>query len=98
MTSHARKADCPATLRFKVGALRPQGLEILDAETGRLVALIVDKERASRIAPLFSESPGMLYALGRVRQFLRENFAADDRAQPLRRLLRELCEQITGRS
>lgn len=88
--------DSPAvTFKFSVGSTRSHGTEIID-EKGNVVALVVATDHRAIVAQLLAASPDLLYGVGRARTYFREiAHAADDQAQVIRRLLREIYRMAT---
>lgn len=89
-------------LKLKRGGQRGKDLEILDAATGKPVALILESPLAEALAQLWLTSPDLLWGILRASSHLNCEDPAAGRSTPEARkickLLREVFEQATARS
>jgi hypothetical protein len=84
-------------LKLRRGAKQAAGLEIIDAATGQLVALVPESELASIVEPLLLASPDMLWAIIRAGVHLNCEQSADLTVETRRlcKLLREAFDAAT---
>jgi hypothetical protein len=94
--------DTPAlALKLKRGSKQSAGLEILDAKSGRPVAIICEGEFSEEIAQLLLASPDLLYGVLRAATHLHcddPSAAPSPERRKICKLLRELFTLSTKRS
>lgn len=102
--SNDRQDASPAAqLRFKIATRHAQeGIKIVD-DSGQPVAIVLPRvENADLIASLFVSAPNLFYgvsrARGQLRAIVQKNLPPDDEGTlAVRRLLRELHEEVTAK-
>lgn len=84
--------------RWRVGADTPHGTQILDEQTGQVIAYVSNTARHSELyVALIVQAPNMFHGITRTRDHLRGSPCRDEGAtQALRRLLRDIWHAATA--
>lgn len=84
-------------LKLRRGAKSAAGLEIIDASTGRIVALILDGDLTAILEPLILASPDLLWATVRASAHLNCERSAESNSEARRlcKLLRDASDLAT---